>query len=194
MSHLTELLVGLLVLATLWTIQTSILRAAIGLAVTSVLLTVLMFQMGAPLAAVFELSVCAGLITVVFASTISLTRPLDEASAARCRTRRARRFHPAFFAAALVGVALWATGYALEVTAPPAPELAGVREVLWGARRLDLVGQIVMLLVGAYAVVILFKEEARAVPVRGACTATPPAMPPAPSAARGAAAAPREAA
>lgn len=161
MTHSTEILVGLLAVVALWTVQTTILRAAIGLGATSILVTLLLFRMGAPLAAVFELSVCAGLITVVFASTISMTRPTDPAEAARCRLRRARRFHPAFFLVAAVGIGLWATGYALEVTAP-APEGAagGVREVLWGVRRLDLVGQILVLLVGVFGVLVLFKDPA----------------------------------
>jgi NADH-quinone oxidoreductase subunit J len=158
-SYAPEILVALLALAALWTVQTSILRAAVGLALVSVLVTLLVFEMGAPLAAVFELSVCAGLITVVFASTVSMTRPLDPAEAARCRERRKKRFHPAFFLVALAGVALWATGYALEVSAPPPAGQPGVREVLWGLRRLDLVGQIVVLFVGVFAVVVLFKER-----------------------------------
>lgn len=161
MTHVTEVLLVVLALVALWTVQTTILRAAIGLALTSAVVTALLFEMGAPLAAVFELSVCAGLITVVFASTISMTRPLDDAAAARCRARRKRRFHPAFLLVALAGVALWASGYALEVTAPPAAApLAGAREVLWSARRLDLVGQLTVLFVGVFAVVILFKERA----------------------------------
>ncbi|HEX7624429.1 MAG TPA: NADH-quinone oxidoreductase subunit J, partial [Anaeromyxobacteraceae bacterium] len=163
MSYVTEALLVLLALVALWTVQTTILRAAIGLALTSALVSSLLFEMGAPLAAVFELSVCAGLITVVFASTISMTRPVDDAEAARCRARRKRRFHPAFILVALVGVALWATGYALEVSAP-APEgpLVSAREMLWGARRLDLVGQLTVLFVGVFTVVVLFKERAEA--------------------------------
>jgi NADH-quinone oxidoreductase subunit J len=160
-SFATELLVGALAVVALWTVQTSILRAAIGLAATSVLVTLLLFDMGAPLAAVFELSVCAGLITVVFASTISMTRPLDPAEAARCRVRRKRRFHPAFFLVLAVGVALWASGYALEVSAPPAAADPGAREVLWALRRLDLLGQILVLFVGVFAVVVLFKERGK---------------------------------
>jgi NADH-quinone oxidoreductase subunit J len=163
-THAPEILVALLAVGALWTVQTSILRSAVGLALVSVLVTLLIFEMGAPLAAVFELSVCAGLITVVFASTISMTRPIDEAEAARCRTRRKRRFHPAFFVMALAGVALWATGYALEVSAPVAVGHPGVREVLWGLRRIDLVGQILILFVGVFAVVVMFKERREVTP------------------------------
>jgi NADH-quinone oxidoreductase subunit J len=183
-THATEVLVGLLAVAALWTVQTTILRAAIGLAATSVIVTLLMFQMGAPLAGVFELSVCAGLITVVFASTISMTRPLDAAGAARCKVRRSRRFHPAFFVVAAVGAALWASGYALEVSAPPVEAAAAIasRDVLWALRRVDLVGQILVLLVGVFGVLVLFKEreegaapEARPSPERVGAPARPAA-------------------
>jgi NADH-quinone oxidoreductase subunit J len=155
---LTEPLALLLVVVALWTIQTTIMRAAIGLALTSVVLTLLLFHMGAPLAAVFELSVCAGLITVLFFSAIGMTRPLDAAEVERERQVRSRRFHPAFAVCAVVGVMLWGSGYLLEV-APPQGGGPGVRDVLWGARQLDLVGQILVMFVGVFGVVILFKER-----------------------------------
>ncbi len=159
MTAALDLLLVALVLAALWTVQSHIVRAAIGLAVVSVVLTALMFQMGAPLAAVFELSVCAGLITAIFVSTISLTRRLTPEQAARCRARRSKAFHPAIVVAGCLGALLWIGSYVLDV-APAAEEAAAdtVREVLWGARRLDLVGQIVVLFVGVYGVVILFKD------------------------------------
>jgi NADH-quinone oxidoreductase subunit J len=156
----TEILIGLLVFVALWTVQTSILRAAIGLAATSVVLTLIIFHMGAPLAAVFELSVCAGLITVVFVSTISMTRPQNEAEERREKKIRSLRFHPGFLVSALVGLVLWASGYVLEVAAPAGP-LASVRDVLWNVRRLDLLGQIIIMFVGVFGVVILFKEQRR---------------------------------
>ena len=159
MTYVTGAVLVLLALTALWTIQTSILRAAIGLALTSALVSVVIFQMGAPLAAVFELSVCAGLITVVFAATVSMTRPLDEAGKDRCRVRRKRRFSPLFLVVAAIGVALWASGYVLEVTAPVAEASASSRDLLWSVRRLDLVGQLVILFVGVFGVVVLFKER-----------------------------------
>lgn len=48
-----------------------LLRAAVSLAVLSVILAGLFFKLGAPYAGAFELSVCAGLITVLFISAIS---------------------------------------------------------------------------------------------------------------------------
>ena len=70
---------NLILLATafagLWTVMTrSLLKAALGLAVTSALIAVILFRLDSPLAAVIELSVCAGLITAVFVSAISLSR------------------------------------------------------------------------------------------------------------------------
>jgi NADH-quinone oxidoreductase subunit J len=161
-SLVTQAVLVLLALVALWTVQTSILRAALGLALTSALVSVVIFQMGAPLAAVFELSVCAGLITVVFAATISMTRPLDDAEREKCRVRRHRRFHPLFFVVAGIGVLLWASGYTLEISAPAASAAEAAvssRDLLWSARRLDVVGQLVILFVGVFAVVTLFKER-----------------------------------
>lgn len=48
-----------------------LLRAALCLAVLSVVLAGLFFKLGAPYAGAFELSVCAGLITVLFIAAIS---------------------------------------------------------------------------------------------------------------------------
>jgi len=51
-----------------------ILFSAISLAVLSVLIALMFFKLHSPYAGVFELSVCAGLITALFVSVISLTR------------------------------------------------------------------------------------------------------------------------
>ncbi len=149
---------ALTAVAALWTVQAQILRAVIGLALVSVLLTVLMFQMDAPLAGAFELSVCAGLITVVFVSTISLTRPVNAARARACEVVRARRFHPGILVAASVGALIWIGSYDLDVApaVSEVPEQAG--EVLWNLRRLDLLGQVIVMLVGISGVVVLFKR------------------------------------
>ena len=63
------IVLAIMLLCALWTVMTrGLVRAALGLAATSIALTVLMFMLGAGLAAVFELSVCAGLITVARAT------------------------------------------------------------------------------------------------------------------------------
>lgn len=50
-----------------------ILIAAISLAVLSATIGIMCFKLNSPYAGVFEISVCAGLITVLFVSVISLT-------------------------------------------------------------------------------------------------------------------------
>ena len=157
--YTTNILIALLVAGSLWTVLTStLLRSAIGLALTSAVLTLIMFQMGAPLAGVFELSVCAGLITVVFVSAISLTRRVPRAPIADRQKARAKRFLPLLLVSALVGALLWKTGYVLD-TKPPVAVHGGVREILWTLRRLDLLGQIIIIFAGVFGVVILFKER-----------------------------------
>src|SRR5512140_293126 len=91
-STLDLCLVVALVLAALGTVMSvRLIRSVIGLAITSVLLTVIMFRLNSPLAAVFELSVCAGLIPAIFISTIGLTArtaPEDMADLRRDKLKR----------------------------------------------------------------------------------------------------------
>ncbi len=154
-------LVGLLILAALWTMQASILRAVLGLALVSVLTTLLIFVMGAPLAGAFELSVCAGLITVVFASTVSMIRPAEPAAQGRRRLRQLGRVALAGAVLAVAaGVALLMHLHgAARLAPPPAVASPGTQEVLWSVRRLDLVGLLAIVLVGVFGVVVLFKEQ-----------------------------------
>ena len=51
-----------------------ILSAAIALAVLSAVIAMMFFELDSAYAGVFELSVCAGLITALFVSVIGLTR------------------------------------------------------------------------------------------------------------------------
>ncbi|MHB9154602.1 MAG: NADH-quinone oxidoreductase subunit J [Endomicrobiales bacterium] len=154
------ILLVLLTVAAVWAVvRGSLLRAAIALAVASILLSVLMFRLQAPLAAVFELSVCAGLITVIFMSAISMTKPLSPQEIVEVMKERARRYWylPALMAAAAVALALAAIPAA--VTAPAPAQATDVREVLWNLRQLDLLGQILILLVGVFGIVVLFKDS-----------------------------------
>ncbi|MCL6450760.1 MAG: DUF4040 domain-containing protein [Acetobacteraceae bacterium] len=57
-----------------------LLKSAIALAVASLTLSILFFLMKAPFAAAFELSVAAGLVTVLFVTAISLVAGAREGS------------------------------------------------------------------------------------------------------------------
>jgi len=153
-------LLTLLLLAGVWAVMTlNLLKSAIGLAVTSAILTLLLFLMDAPLAGVFELSVCAGLITVVFISAISLTKPLAGAEAQARDRSRVKRFIFLPIIIVIVGAALYALHPQMDLSLPPAGAEMDVRQVLWNVRRLDLVGQILVILAGVFGVVILFKDQ-----------------------------------
>jgi NADH-quinone oxidoreductase subunit J len=153
-------MLSMLVAIALWAVMTrSLLRAAMALALVSAILTMIMFRLHAPLAAVFELSVCAGLIPVVFISSISLTQPLSRKEKIEHMKARFARFWflPVILllSAIVIGFINIKSNAVLLV-----PETAvDVRTILWRMRPLDLIGQVVMLLVGVFGIVVLFKEK-----------------------------------
>jgi NADH-quinone oxidoreductase subunit J len=154
------LLVALLA-AGVWTVMVSdLLQSAIGLAVSSAILALILYHLGGPLAAVFELSVCAGLITVVFIATISLTsaEACEDARWEKLKVLKRFVFLPPILA--IVAWRLAAAGMHPDLVAPPLTGSAeDVRQVLWSVRRLDLLGQILIVLAGVFGVVVLFKGK-----------------------------------
>lgn len=155
---------GLMVVSGIWTVMTrSLVRSAIGLAATSVILTVLMFQLGATMAAVFELSVCGGLITVVFISTISMTKALThDALLTKTRDRFKRYWYlPAILlvVGAVIAFVLSPLPVAMDAPAPAAIDFAALGQMLWKERQTDLLGQITIIFAGVTGVIVLFKER-----------------------------------
>jgi NADH-quinone oxidoreductase subunit J len=149
-----------MIIAALWTVMTrSLLKAALGLAVTSAILTISMFRLNSPLAAVFELSVCAGLITAVFISAISLMKPLTHKETLELSKARIKRYWylPVIMIAA--GIGLTFVNIPMDFKMPQAAAAASdVRNIMWNSRPLDLLGQIGILLAGVFGIVMLFKE------------------------------------
>jgi len=151
-----------LVMAALWTVMTrSLIRSAIGLALTSAILTIIMFRLDSPLAAVFELSVCAGLISVLFVSTISLTHALTREEILKHMKERLHRFWFLPLIIVVAGIVLSFLSFKLNIKLPAPETEKDVRQVMWNLRHLDIVGQIIILLTGAFGVVILFKEKVK---------------------------------
>lgn len=157
-EHIVDIVILVcLVLAAVWAVLSPrLLRAVIALALASICVTLALFRLESPLAAVFELSVCAGLISAVFISTISLSALETEQSVEAAKKERIRRYWYLPPLLVLVGVAV--TQIALPAMPELAPTGAGVREVLWTQRHLDLLGQVAVLLAGAFGVVVLFKH------------------------------------
>lgn len=152
----------LMIISALWTVMgRSLLKATIGLALTSAFITILMFRLDSPLAAVFELSVCVGLITVIFVSTISLTKPLTNKDVIRLSVERKKRYWYLPVIMAIVGAALLFVRAPADMPVNISPQTVNVREMLWNFRQLDLFGQIILILAGAIGVVMLFEEKRR---------------------------------
>lgn len=146
-------------LFSLWSVMRgSIIRASIGLALTSAVLSIIMFRLASPLAAVFELSVCAGLITVIFMSTISLAEPLTYAELIKRAKPRIKRFW--FLPVMLVVILLILVPLASNLNVPfiPSETEKSIYMVLWKFRQLDVFGQILVLFAGIFGVVVFFKN------------------------------------
>lgn len=157
------LLLSLVVSAACTIMIKNLLKAAIALAVTSAVLTVVMFLMGATLAAVLELSVCAGLITAVFVSTISMTKNVSAQAHAEASKKRLKKiiFLPFLLLAAGVAVYLLFPNPNVQLALGNAADMANnaVRTTLWDSRQLDILGQIIIVLAGVFGVVVLFKGK-----------------------------------
>jgi NADH:ubiquinone oxidoreductase subunit 6 (subunit J) len=148
------LLVGLVLFSVLAILVKDLLKAAISLAVASLLLGIIFFRMNAPYAGVFEISVVAGLITVLFMLTIALTKGGDAVE-----SKAASFAFPAFFVVFIIIDALIMKKLIQKVPALPGPEEAGTfGQVLWNTRTLDLVGQIAVIFAGVFAVLALFRK------------------------------------
>ncbi len=157
--NLDLLLVSLLLLCAICTVLArSLLKTAMGLAATSAILAIILYTMMSPFAAVFELSICAGLITVVFVSVISLTEPGSPREQARGESRHYARYLP------MVGLALlivWVLASSFGESSFPVFQGVGTtdfRKALWGLRRIDILGLLAMMFAGIYGVIVLFKE------------------------------------
>lgn len=161
MSALNIFLLVVLVLCTLWTILVpSLLQSAIGLAAISIVLSIIMFQLHAPLASVFELSVCAGLITVVFISTISLTRRRSAEDEVAADSQHMKKFVWALVVVIILAPVLWFLYGQSTIPSTVQPmDISDTREILWNLRRFDLLGQLLIILAGVFGIVILFKRR-----------------------------------
>lgn len=155
-----KILLIIMALASLYTVMTrSLLKATIGLALTSAVITIMMFRLDSPLAAVFELSVCTGLITAVFISAISLMRPLTHKETIELSKNRIKRYWYLPLIMVIAGAALLLVKVPMNYTPPAAAPQTDVRNVLWNSRQIDLFGQIIILLAGVFGIVLLFKDK-----------------------------------
>ncbi len=131
---------------------------ALMLALVSVGTALLLFDFQAPWAGVFELSVCAGLITVLFVSAVSLIRRED----GKVEDSRAR-FRAMPLVMGIAAIALWLYGIpffeALENWSRFSDRTASLGTIIWDTRRFDLVGQVSMLAAGVLVIRSIFPRR-----------------------------------
>jgi len=152
----TALLIGVVIFSVLAIVLKDLLKSAIALAVASLLLGIIFFRMNAPYAGVFEISVVAGLITVLFVLTIALTKTDEEVR----ESRLVNWVFPLVFIAFIVIDALVMKGLLGKVPALASGAESGTfGEVLWRSRTYDLVGQIAVILAGVFSVLALFRKR-----------------------------------
>ncbi len=158
MNLILAMLIILIIAALMVVFSSRLLLAAISLAATSIMLTLLMFKLNSPIAAVFELSICAGLITVIFITTISFVKPVAQEDLIETRNKRIKKYAALPIILIIVGVVISYVIKPLVLALPAIVQEKNVANVLWNLRQVDLLGQAIILLVGVFGIVVLFKE------------------------------------
>jgi len=152
------LLCGLVIFSVAAVLVRDILKAAICLAAASLLLGILFFVMKAPYIGAFEVSVVAGLITVLFIVTIALTKTENDVR----ESKLAAWAFPLFFVVFLAIDLLVMKGLMGKIPALSAGAEGGnFGEALWKGRTFDLVAQIGVIFAGVFAVLALFRKRSK---------------------------------
>lgn len=138
-----------------------LMKAALALAGLSALTSLILFLFGATWAALFELSLCVGLVTVILAVAVTLTRP--DSPEPETAPANVKRFNALPLLLIFVGLMLLMvmifTGFSLDPVAVTNIATESFRDVFWGTRQADILAQVILVLVAAFSVVILFKES-----------------------------------
>lgn len=132
-----------------------LLTSALWLAGCSALVSLMLYLLGAPEIAVIELSVGAGLVTVLFVFAINIAG--DEAIDIRTLVPR-----PLSWALVIVSVALlgWMMLPQLDVSAPVLGVAVGISQSLWHDRSVDVLLQVVLIFTGVLGILGLLSEPA----------------------------------
>jgi len=150
------LLCGLVLASILAILAKDLIKSAIGLAFASLFLGIIFFRLGAPYAGVFEISVVAGLITVLFMLTIALTKGGGDVREAKAATL----VFPVFFIlVALIDIFVMKGLLPKLQLLQTGAESGSFGDVLWKQRTFDLVGQLAVILAGVFAVLALFRKK-----------------------------------
>ncbi len=150
------ILILLVLFSALAVLLRDLIKAALSLMAASVFLAIILFRMNAPYAGVFEISVVAGLITVLFVATIGLTRGEGDVKESKLPVI----IFPLFFIWFLIidVLIMWS----LIKAYPPVrvvSEPGTFGQILWQKRTFDLLGQIGVIFAGVFCVLALFRKK-----------------------------------
>ncbi|HHV95037.1 MAG TPA: hypothetical protein GXX37_00950 [Clostridiaceae bacterium] len=139
----------------------SMLKSAVALAAASAALGIIMYVLGSAWAALIEISVCSGLVTVIFISAISLSNTDKKELQKLYEDKKRMAYLPVVLIIGgiiFIFVAL-STDSLLPQAVSVAQEIDNFREVLWNNRQADIWAQAIVIIAGAIAVTVLFKEK-----------------------------------
>ncbi len=152
------IMAGMLICAAMAVVARRLLVSAIWLAIASALLALLIYLLGAPELAVIELSVGAGLVTVLFVFAISIA--VEESN-------MQQSLLPKWLAGIVVLVSIGLTGWlCLPDLGFNMPQLVPTRlsTVLWELRGADVILQVILIFAGVLGVLGLLSDEQSTVP------------------------------
>ncbi len=127
-----------------------LLDVTIWLALTSALVAALLYLLGAPEVAVIELSVGAGLVTVLFVYAFSI---VGEATFDQ-ETRLPR---PLIWGL-ILAISLLLGGFVLPLAPQPAAESGSFAQTLWQQRGLDVIAQVILIFSGVMGLLGLLSD------------------------------------
>jgi len=139
----------------------SMIKSAIALAAASVMLGIIMYELNSVWSALFEVSVCSGLVTVIFISAISLSNTDKKDVEKQYMDKKRMKYLPVIMIVSgiILTVVAMAIGFSPVSPAPAAEVADNFREILWNHRQADIWGQIIVVLTGSVSVVVLFRES-----------------------------------
>jgi len=133
-------------------------HAALFLALVSILLATIMFSARAPWAAAFELSVCAGLITVLFASTASMIGRGESYARSEVKIFRWLPLALLVFGSLVWGASAFFTPALKPIAGAGADSIMNIGEIIWTLRTPDLLGQLCIFVAGVLTVRAMLGE------------------------------------
>lgn len=149
----------LLVFCVIAVMSRSLLKSAIFLGLASAMLGVVMYMLGAVWAAVIEVSACSGLVTVIFISSISLSKMVKEDVQKLYDDKKRMGVLPYILIIGGILLIVAALAYDFSLSGVVKQSAEDFRTILWDSRQLDILGQIAALLVGGIAVAVLLRED-----------------------------------